>query len=145
MRGQLSIDVLFAIIAVAIFFSVLVNTYNSRLDAQVQEQNSLNEAKAILLDAYSAIGSVKAYGQTVTYLSPIPKQRANISSLCTITKKNNPSNADLNVQSGGASAAYKGLDLSDIKFKTVALPVTEVQSFDCAKPITICKSSAPGC
>ncbi len=138
--GQISIDVLFAIIALAIFFTVLVNTYNEGLTAQVAGQNTKNEAKAMLLDVYAAIGAVQAYGQSIDYISPPTRQAENINLPCTITKSSTGAGESLNsqtlkVQLGTESAPYSGLDLSAIKF---TLPDgTTPDSFDCGTAVTI--------
>lgn len=134
-RGQISIDVLFAIIALAVFLTVLMNTYNEDLAVRVAGQNTKNEAKAMLLDAYAVIGAVQAYGQSIDYVPPGTRQESNkVLPPCTITKSGTAPNHTLTVQIGTDSASYSGLNLSTIKFTSSGTPV---DSFNCGTTVTI--------
>ena len=141
--GQLSIDVLFAIIALAIFFAVLVNTYNDRLTTQAGEQSISNEARAILLDVYTAVGSVQAYGQSVDYAAPSPRQKnANNQILpCTITinKATGLINVGIRGDTGAIDRNYLGLGLGSVRFSGPP-GGPEIFSFACGTGITISKA-----
>lgn len=145
-RGQLSIDVLFAIIALAIFFSVLVNTYNDRLTTQTREQSASNEARAILLDVYSAVGTVQAYGQNIDYVSPSLRQKNASNQLlpCAITvdkpaiRANGYINVGILGDTGKIDRNYLGIDLGSVSFTD---PVTKaaVANFACGTKVSIGK------
>jgi len=69
MKGQVSIDILLALIAAIIFFGVLM-VHNSNVVQSTDDAALHNGLKAILMDAYAAVGTVKAEGVQVDYISP---------------------------------------------------------------------------
>ncbi|GEM_PF-6034192 len=149
-RGQLSVDVLFAIIAAAIFFAVLVNTYNDRLTTQAGEQSTSNEARSILLDVYAAVGTVKAYGQAVDYVSPSLRQKnmGNQIFPCTITV-NKPADSakgyievGITGNTGKIDRNYLGIDLGAVNFANPSTgPITgPFPSFPCGTKVIITKA-----
>ena len=141
MKGQLSIDLLLAMIAGAVFFSAISAVYVPGFLSGVSSENLQNEAKTILADAYAAIGKVSASpASTITttsisYLSPMPPQGKYDS--CKISKTaNGPTDYSLTVTiikgAETETATYSGINLSAIKFNADAL--TE---FNCGEKITV--------
>lgn len=118
-KGQLSIDLLLAIIAAAILFAVLVNSYNQNFEAELRGQNLKNEAKAILLDVYATIGSAKDYNQSILYTTPKAKERSefNETAQCTITIDKGQGSITVLIIGAYNDAQwnrYTGLNLGDI-------------------------------
>ena len=120
MKGQVSLDILLALVAAIILFGILT-IHNENLGANIEETNLQNNLQTILLDTYSAIGTVKAYGVTATYISPALDD-------CTVTTDNTSITVSTSL---GESKSYIGLDLSDVTIN----PVT----FNCGDIVTISK------
>ncbi|MCR4335082.1 MAG: hypothetical protein NUV57_00940 [archaeon] len=118
-KGQLSADLLLVILTAIIFLIVLQN-YMEGFNATVQGSASTNDAETVLIDVYSAIGAVKAYGSTIYYTAP-----KNIE--CTITIDN----TSISVTSGEETKKFDGLNLSDVS-------ITK-NNFLCGDSITISK------
>ena len=134
LKGQVSLDLMLAIIAAVVFFGALV-TYFDGLSSNVQHASAQNELKAVLLDVYAATGSVKAYGVSVEYTTPALKN----STLkeCTI---------DVNAGAGGQivvstasagveSESYENIDLSGVQVKNSA--GAAITKFGCGETVTI--------
>ena len=68
-RGQLSLDLLLALVVALIFFS-LFTIYTNNLEQQVDESKLKQDMKTILYDVYATIGIVKTYEVEVNYTSP---------------------------------------------------------------------------
>jgi len=102
MKGQVSLDILLALVAAIILFGILT-LHNENLGTNIEETNLQNNLQTILLDTYSAIGTVKAYGVTTTYISPALDD-------CTVATDN----TSITVTSGTESKVYSGIDLSDV-------------------------------
>ena len=138
-KGQSSVDMLLAILVALVFFAVL-NVHNDNLKTQVDEISVKNGLKSVLLDAYSATGSAKAYGLTIDYVSPKLKIGQSAKPLnCIIRFKANGSGGyDLNVVSGNMGASYTEIKLDDIKLNGTAL--AETREFACGEKFTIEKA-----
>ena len=141
-KGQLSIDLLLAIIAANVFFVLLLSPFAGNFSAQVSEQDSRNDARVILLDFYGAVGRAKANPNLVmTYTSPVPKQRGNLGYDCKINKDppghGNAIEVDILCKgcpdSDANVAIYNGLDMSAIRINNAVGHKT----FDCGQTVTI--------
>ena len=119
MKGQVSLDILLALVAAIILFGILT-IHNENLGANIEETNLQNNLQTILLDTYSAIGTVKAYGVTATYISPALDD-------CTVTTDN----TSITVTSIGESKAYLEIDLTDVAINPTP--------FNCGDTINISK------
>ncbi|VVC00841.1 Uncharacterised protein [uncultured archaeon] len=140
-RGQLSVDLLLAIVVSLIFFTMLFNSTNWQLSTQAKEQNSLNEAKGILLDAYTAIGIVKANknAEMNPYISPKPKQKENINAECKITIDRTGRTLKIDLGSGASAAtyAYSGIDPNGIIIRNGT--GDEVTEFACGESVAMAR------
>ena len=124
MKGQVSLDILLALVAAIILFGILT-IHNENLGANIEETNLQNNLQTILLDTYSAIGTVKAYGVTTTYTSPALEE-------CKI-EIDNATNGSITVSTSlGESKAYLGIDLLDIT-------ITPDTTFNCGDIVNISK------
>jgi len=119
MKGQVSLDILLALVAAIILFGILT-IHNENLGANIEETNLQNNLQTILLDTYSAIGTVKAYGVTTIYTSPALEN-------CTVATDN----TSITVASGTESRTYSGIDLSGVAIN----PAT----FNCGEGVSISK------
>ena len=122
MKGQVSLDILLALLAAIILFGILT-IYNENFSTNIEDTNLQNNLQTILFDTYSAIGTVKAYGVTTTYTSPALED-------CSIVI-NRVANGSITVTSDGKSKSYNGIDLSDVTVSQT--------TFNCGDIITISK------
>ena len=106
MKGQVSLDILLALVAAIILFGILT-IHNENLGANIEETNLQNNLQTILLDTYSAIGTVKAYGVTTKYTSPFLED-------CTIVVDPIENGSITVTTSLGESKKYLEIDLSDV-------------------------------
>lgn len=127
-KGQMSIDLLLAIVVAILFFTIL-NIHASNLEAQTQDAAIRNEMRTILFDVYAAAGTVKAYGVAVDYTSPVIQVGKDILP-CTlqITKDQVIVKSD-----GQPDQRLAGLDLGNIQ------PESPKQ---CGFPITITRTES---
>ncbi|MAG18375.1 MAG: hypothetical protein CL944_02795 [Candidatus Diapherotrites archaeon] len=109
-KGQLSMDLLLAILA-AVLFLLLMQAYMEGFNVTIQESKTKNALDSVLLDVYSAVGSVKAYGAEMEYTIP--------NSIECEVDIGNSTNADITVTDldSGTDRKYTDLDLSKIKIE----------------------------
>ena len=125
MKGQISIDILLALIAAIVFFSVLM-VHNDNMVQSTDAAALHSGLKAILADVYAAVGTVKAEGVQVTYISPTLNLGDGGAPLpsCTITI----TASSISVGAEGQTASY-----TNITTEVTALP----SSFACGSTSTI--------
>jgi len=124
-KGQLSIDLLLAIFAMVLFL-ILMQGYMEGFNTTIQESETQNALDSVLLDVYSTVGSVKAYGVEVQYTIPIPMD-CEVKIVNTVNGSIIVRDLDLGIES-----SYTGLDLSGIT-------VTPNSGIRCGDIITITK------
>ena len=127
-RGQLSLDLLLALVVALIFFS-LFNIYTNNLEQQVDESKLKQDMKTILYDVYATIGMAKTYEVQINYTSPRLLLSQNSPSInCTV-------NVDIS-DSGSITVTVTGTET--VSFADINLMgVTMVDEFSCGQTITI--------
>ena len=142
MRGQLSTDVLLAMIAAAVFFSVLAGVFLTDFSAGAKKAAVDNEAKAILLDVYAATGSAYFGGTQgtssieVAYSSPSPRILNLIS--CDVKFDKAQGSIEVTVATEGykATKVYSGMNLS-LPNLNITKGTAQVQSFSCGDEVVM--------
>ena len=125
-RGQLSLDLLLALVVALIFFSIF-NIYTNNLEQQVGESKVKQDAKTILYDVYATIGSVKTYEVQVNYTSPrLLLSQNDITLNCIVVI--DQANGSITVTAGKETEELTNIDLTGI---------TILPRFSCGQRITI--------
>lgn len=131
LKGQTSTDLLITIVIATIFFSA-ISVYANQFSEQSESAAANNSLRAILLDVYATAGSVKAYGQTIEYVSP--KFEAQSEGECEIQISAGGGSAgdeSIIVTDGIQTASFTQIDIADVIFN----PAT----FKCGEKTTISK------
>lgn len=117
-KAQISFDFILAII-MALLLLTTVNVYLKTIQTDVNSINERNQARAILLDAYTSSVAVKAYMHDaannhliidVNFGSKVIKSQSIYP--CTITFGQD----SISVNLGSATESYTGIDLSGLTF-----------------------------
>ena len=134
LKGQVSLDLMLAIIAAVVFFGALV-TYFDGLSSNVQHASAQNELKAVLLDVYAATGSVKAYGVEIEYTAPQPKGLQLKD--CSVYVKIDDMDGKIEVSSSATETLrYERLNLEGVGICNAA-GTAPIQNFKCGEKVTI--------
>ena len=134
LKGQVSLDLMLAIIAAVVFFGALV-TYFDGLSSNVQHASAQNELKAVLLDVYAATGSVKAYGVSVEYTTPALKNSTLKECTIDVTAGAGGQIVVSPASAGVESESYENIDLSGVQVKNSA--GAAITKFGCGETVTI--------
>jgi uncharacterized protein (UPF0333 family) len=112
-KGQMSIDMLLAIIIALLLIST-IDIYTKILQQDTKQITEKNTARTILLKVYNAAANAKAYQQTID-LNVLQGSMIDKKTNCEIRfDKTSPNNHYIKIKFGKEDANYAGINLENI-------------------------------
>jgi uncharacterized protein (UPF0333 family) len=135
-KGQMSIDMLLAIIIALLLIST-IDIYTKILQQDTKQITEKNTARSILLKVYNATANAKAYGQTID-LNVLQGNMTEKKTNCEIRlDKTDPNKHYIKIKYEKEDANYSGIDLENIEIEFPKGTNKTNTNIPCNKQITI--------